>query len=281
MTERQAKANEAKADKAKNDDARAGEVKADGAKVDGEKVDGVKVDGVKAGGARADGATADESKADDGSVENIREAPVVESEEALRCMAHPERMRLLGALRVDGVQTVGELSAATGEAPGAVSYHLAQLAKVGLVEKATSPDGDKRKSYWKSCHQATNIRPDSASADVVDAFSRTAALTYQMAYERFLDVLPTLPQEWAQTCGASDRVLWLTAEETRAMAEDLNAVMRKWERLSDARRTTMAPADPARGAAAQAKAEAGAEVQAAEAAAKPVAVVQQVFRWVP
>ncbi|PKU90172.1 ArsR family transcriptional regulator [Bifidobacterium pseudolongum subsp. globosum] len=200
-----------------------------------------------------------------------------ESEEALKCMAHPARMRLLGALRVGGVQTVGELSAATGEAPGAVSYHLAQLAKVGLAEKMTSPYRDKRKSYWKSCHQATNVRPGSADADVVDAFSRTAALTYQMAYERFLDVLPALPQEWEQSCGANDRVLWLTAEETRAMVEDLNAVMRTWERLSDERRTTMAPSDPACSAAAQA----GAQAQAAATAAEPVAVVQQVFRWVP
>ncbi len=190
-----------------------------------------------------------------------------ESEEALKCMAHPARMRLLGALRVGGVQTVGELSAATGEAPGAVSYHLAQLAKVGLVEKAASPDGDKRKSYWKSCHHATNVQPDSADADVIDAFSRTAALTYQMAYERFLDVLPTLPQEWAQTCGANDRVLRLTAEETRAMVEDLNAVMHKWEQLSDARR---AAAERGTGAAAD-----------DDGAIEPVAVVQQVFRWVP
>lgn len=190
-----------------------------------------------------------------------------ESEGALKCMAHPARMRLLGALRVGGVQTVGELSAATGEAPGAVSYHLAQLAKVGLVAKAASPDGDKRKSYWKSCHHATNVQPDSADADVIDAFSRTAALTYQMAYERFLDVLPTLPQEWAQTCGANDRVLRLTAEETRAMVEDLNAVMHKWEQLSDARR---AAAGRGTGAAAD-----------KETAVEPVAVVQQVFRWVP
>ncbi|MCH4842029.1 helix-turn-helix domain-containing protein [Bifidobacterium pseudolongum] len=190
-----------------------------------------------------------------------------ESEEALKCMAHPARMRLLGALRVGGMQTVGELSAATGEAPGAVSYHLAQLAKVGLVAKAASPDGDKRKSYWKSCHHATNVQPDSADADVIDAFSRTAALTYQMAYERFLDVLPTLQQEWAQTCGANDRVLRLTAEETRAMVDDLNAVMHKWEQLSDARR---AAAGRGTGAAAD-----------KETAVEPVAVVQQVFRWVP
>ena len=190
-----------------------------------------------------------------------------ESVEALKRMAHPARMRLLGALRVGGVQTVGELSAATGEAPGAVSYHLAQLAKVGLVAKAASPDGDKRKSYWKSCHHATNVQPDSADADVIDAFSRTAALTYQMAYERFLDVLPTLPQEWAQTCGANDRVLRLTAEETRAMVEDLNAVMHKWEQLSDARR---AAAGRGTGAVAD-----------KETAVEPVAVVQQVFRWVP
>lgn len=200
-----------------------------------------------------------------------------ESEEALKCMAHPARMRLLGALRVGGVQTVGELSSATGEAPGAVSYHLAQLAKVGLVEKAVTPDGDRRKSHWRACHHVTNVRPDSADADVIDAFSRTAALNYQMAYERFLDVLPTLPQEWADTCGANDRVLQLTPDETRAMVEQLNEVMRTWERVSEQRRMRGAGDDDAL-IGADDSADIG---DADDADVEPVAVVQQVFRWVP
>lgn len=196
------------------------------------------------------------------------------SQEALRCMAHPARMRLLGALRVGGVQTVGELSAATGEAPGAVSYHLAQLAKVGLVEKALSPDGDKRKSHWRACHHATNVRPDSADADVIDMFSRTAALSYQMAYERFLDVLPTLPREWADTCGANDRVLRLTPAETRAMVEELNEVMRKWGQVSERRNDDARAVEAATAASADDDGDGDGDVQ-------PVAVVQQVFRWVP
>ncbi|PAU68075.1 ArsR/SmtB family transcription factor [Bifidobacterium criceti] len=199
------------------------------------------------------------------------------SEEALKCMAHPARMRLLGALRVGDVQTVGELSAATGEAPGAVSYHLAQLAKAGLVEKAVTPDGDRRKSHWRACHHATNVRPDSADADVIDAFSRTAALSYQMAYERFLDVLPTLPQQWVDTCGANDRVLRLTPDETRAMVEQLNEVMRTWEHVSERRRMLIEERDRA-----HINADDSADIDDIEDAdVEPVAIVQQVFRWVP
>lgn len=196
------------------------------------------------------------------------------SRAALKCMAHPARMRLLGALRVGGVQTVGELSAATGEAPGAVSYHLAQLAKVGLVEKAQSPDGDKRKSHWHACHHETNVRPDSADADVIDAFSRTAALSYQMAYERFLDVLPTLPPEWVDTCGVNDRVLRLTPAETRAMVAELNEVMRKWGQISEERNSETNVSAAVAATCADGDGNGSGDVQ-------PVAVVQQVFRWVP
>ena len=44
-------------------------------------------------------------------------------------------MRILGTLRVNGEQTVGSISEQLGEAPGAISYHLGQLAHAGLVKK--------------------------------------------------------------------------------------------------------------------------------------------------
>ncbi|RYN15104.1 ArsR family transcriptional regulator [Bifidobacterium animalis subsp. animalis] len=207
------------------------------------------------------------------------------SEEALKCMAHPARMRILGALRVGGVQTVGELSAKIGEAPGAVSYHLAQLEKVGLVDKAPSPDGDKRKSYWRARHRKTAVLHDSADADVIDAFSRTAALTYQMAYERFLDVRPTLPEEWNEAWGADDRVLRLTAEETRKMVAELSDVVSKWERVSEERAGDTVPESEASAASAgvaDANDTAGmAGAEHADPGVEAVAVVRQVFRWVP
>ena len=62
----------------------------------------------------------------------------------------------------------------------------------------------------------------------MDLFRRSAALSYEMAYERFLDRLPELPREWADSCTSDDHVLNLTAEETSSMIEELNEVVRRW-----------------------------------------------------
>ena len=63
----------------------------------------------------------------------------------------------------------------------------------------------------------------------MDLFRRSAALSYEMAYERFLDKLPELPQEWADSCTSDDHVLRLTAEEMSSMLEELNEVVSRWQ----------------------------------------------------
>ena len=128
-------------------------------------------------------------------------AVTVTNADTLRAMASPIRMRILGTLRVNGEQTVGSISEQLGEAPGAISYHLGQLAHAGLVKKVESPDGDRRKSWWKVCQSAIRLgsTEEKSSADkakAMDLFRRSAALSYGMAYERFLDRLPELPREW-------------------------------------------------------------------------------------
>ena len=62
-------------------------------------------------------------------------AVTVTNADTLRAMASPIRMRILGTLRVNGEQTVGSISEQLGEAPGAISYHLGQLAHAGLVKR--------------------------------------------------------------------------------------------------------------------------------------------------
>ena len=156
-------------------------------------------------------------------------AVTVTSADTLRAMASPIRMRILGTLRVNGEQTVGSISEQLGEAPGAISYHLGQLARVGLVEKVRSPDGDRRKSWWKACQTAVRLgnseeKNSADKAKAMDLFRRSAALSYEMAYERFLDRLPELPREWADSCTSDDHVLNL-----RSMIEELNEVVRRWQ----------------------------------------------------
>ena len=85
-------------------------------------------------------------------------------------------------------------------------------------------------------------------------FRRSAALSYEMAYERFLDRLPELPREWADSCTSDDHVLNLTAEEMCLMIEELNEVVRRWQIKAG-----MHGDD--------------------EPGAEPVALILQAFRW--
>lgn len=186
-------------------------------------------------------------------------ATEVSRNQALQAMSSPIRMRILGVLRINGEQTVGQISEQINEAPGVISYHLGQLSKAHLVEKVESPDHDRRKSWWRACQRATQFdtpdNKDKDSAVSVDMFRRSAALSHELAFERFLDQLPSLPAEWAESCANDDHVLHMTAGETRAMLEEINAVIHKWEKHT-AENTDKDDA-------------------------KPVALTLQVFRWIP
>ena len=55
----------------------------------------------------------------------------------LRTLAHPARARLLGLLRIEGPATATALAQRLGTNSGQTSYHLRQLAAVGLVVEDT------------------------------------------------------------------------------------------------------------------------------------------------
>jgi DNA-binding transcriptional ArsR family regulator len=76
----------------------------------------------------------------------------------VRVLAHPLRMRLVGALRVKGPATATTLAELLGTNTGATSYHLRQLAEVGLVVE--DPDrGTGRQRWWRAAHDVTNWEP--------------------------------------------------------------------------------------------------------------------------
>jgi len=90
---------------------------------------------------------------------------VVESRElqltdvrALRAMAHPLRMRILGSLRIDGPATSAMLARRLNTDSGQTSHHLRQLARYGFV--ADAPDLGKgprgRERWWRAAHDSTS-----------------------------------------------------------------------------------------------------------------------------
>ena len=69
---------------------------------------------------------------------------------ALRGLANPIRYRLLGHLLALGAQTASECAAAVGASPSNCSYHLRELERFGLIERApVEPGADGRDRPWR------------------------------------------------------------------------------------------------------------------------------------
>jgi predicted transcriptional regulator len=75
----------------------------------------------------------------------------------LRGLAHPIRVKLLGALRLDGPSTATRLASRLGLSSAATSYHLRQLAAYGFVvedETAERAHGKEASQLYKNqCHE--------------------------------------------------------------------------------------------------------------------------------
>lgn len=149
----------------------------------------------------------------------------------LRALAHPLRARLLGALRFHGPATATELAARLGTNSGATSYHLRQLAEVGLVEDDLERSTG-RDRVWRSSHESTSWRstdfdddPDARAAD--DWLARHHASTTAHWLDDWLSARHEWPTEWRDAADQSDYHLDLTAGGLSALMAELHAVVRR------------------------------------------------------
>src|SRR3954466_8129577 len=101
---------------------------------------------------------------------------------ALRAVAHPIRLELIGLLRRSGPLTATEAAARIGESPASCSFHLRQLAKYGLVEEAGGGRG--RQRPWRATAPLTSWPP--AGDDDDDRQEATAMLS-RVVVERYFE----------------------------------------------------------------------------------------------
>lgn len=114
---------------------------------------------------------------------------------------------------------------------GATSYHLRQLADVGLVED--DPDhSNRRDRAWRAAHDATSWR----SAEFADDPNARAADNWLLRHQAqvasgwlhdWLEVRDDWSEEWRDAADQSDYHLELTASDLRALMDDLHEVMRR------------------------------------------------------
>ncbi len=149
--------------------------------------------------------------------------------ESLRALAHPDRLRILGALRIDGPQTATALAKRFGLNSGATSYHLRQLHAHGFIDPADDL-GNRRERWWRSRHESTvydNAELTGSDLQAGLAFAQAVvsrhAAQIQQAQEQFRD----LPVEWRKASLQSDFILPLTAAEAKALNDRISALL--WE----------------------------------------------------
>ncbi len=162
---------------------------------------------------------------------------------ALKALAHPDRLRMLGLLRFDGPATATGLAKRLGLNSGATSYHLRQLAEHGLIEEAGEL-GNKRERWWRARHEMTHYDPTEIGDEAMDAgMAMVQAVFYQHIgmMERALREFPGLPVAWRQTSNVSDYTMALTAKEALALKEKLMEILWEAVRQSPAQGHTPAP----------------------------------------
>jgi DNA-binding transcriptional ArsR family regulator len=157
---------------------------------------------------------------------------------AMRALAHPLRLRMLGELRTRGPQSVGMLSDLVDEAPGSISYHIGKLAQFGFVEEAPELARDKRERWWRSVHAVTSWDPHQALADperrAASVELRRIIMQRHIAgFEAYSEAEPTLPPEWVRGTTNSDAILHLTSDELVELQVDLEALAERWQARSD------------------------------------------------
>jgi predicted ArsR family transcriptional regulator len=144
---------------------------------------------------------------------------------ALRAVAHPTRLSLVGLLRREGPLTASQAAERLGETPQRCTYHLNQLAKHGLVEEAGGGRG--RERPWQATASATVVpsatTPEGAVA--VQLFETVVAERYFDELFQWIDRRPSEPAEWQDAAQFGDQILRLTADELADLGRQVDALL--------------------------------------------------------
>jgi DNA-binding transcriptional ArsR family regulator len=145
---------------------------------------------------------------------------------ALRAFAHPIRLALMGLLRREGPLTATQAANLLGESVPTCSFHLRQMAKYGLVERAEGADA--REKPWRATALVTRWGGSTDDPEVRAAEDQLNAVIMRGYFDRAVAWLRRRdndPPEWRAVTGAGDALLFLTAEE-------LGELMRRQEDIA-------------------------------------------------
>ena len=155
---------------------------------------------------------------------------------SLRALTHPVRLQLIELLSVEGPMTATQAGERIGESPTTCSFHLRQLAKYGFVTEAGGGRG--RSRPWRMTSIGMRLTSNGEDPDFELAARALERLVHerQLArYQHWLETRATYPPAWRDAASDSQLVFYLTADELKALNDELLALLvpRALERLED------------------------------------------------
>jgi len=167
------------------------------------------------------------------SAPNVRE---ITDARTLRALAHPVRIALLEALILRGPMTATEVGETIGESPTTCSFHLRQLAKYGFVEEAGGGKG--RSRPWRVTSFGMSFSSTSDDPEMEIAARTLSRMVRERQLERFRnwqETSPSFPRAWQEAAVNSQFVMYVTADELKALTGELSDLLltRYVERLAD------------------------------------------------
>ena len=146
--------------------------------------------------------------------------------DALKALAHPTRLALLGSLVTEGPLTASQAAELIGESPSNCSWHLRKLAEHGFVVEASGGTG--RNRPWRAVGEGLewdDDDPDPAARLAGNALT-DALLDHEV--QRLRAARSHRDQEtkaWREATGLAQSQLWLTAEEAQEVSDGIRDLL--------------------------------------------------------
>ncbi|SNT59161.1 Helix-turn-helix domain-containing protein [Streptosporangium subroseum] len=146
---------------------------------------------------------------------------------ALKGLAHPVRLRLVGLLDHHGPATATQLAAQIGENTGSTSYHLRQLARHGLIEDIPGR-GKGKERWWRSRAfdlDVDRFRRDPETAEAAESLLADMIRQRGAELTRWMEESRATPRPWLEAGAHKHMALRLTREELADLTREVSQVL--------------------------------------------------------
>ena len=161
---------------------------------------------------------------------------------ALKALAHPIRVQILRTLEQHDQVSVTSLAQELGETTGAVSYHLRQLARHGFVTEGAEDDGPehravgRRRRWWRMAVDEIHVTgmaflEQEDTREAAGFLLREVQTSRSRRLAHWFATATTWSEEWQRASSDMDGTLRLDPGQTRALADELKALIDRYREL--------------------------------------------------